>query len=183
MRASKCCFYHHFTGEGSWGMERECNLSQVIQLGSDDRIRSQVVQLRFLGSLEHLRFLGLQLLDSVNEAGCDMMVHNSLRGGEGGFHAYQFIDSANSCWCLLCESPETAQGGHSPGVWSSQRWHCVTFVCEACVISVPGRAGIVSPVGLHGVCPVFVLFNFLACCMAFVKSCYWRESRGVFGGD
>lgn len=78
-------------------MERECNLSQVTQLGSDDKIRSQVVQLRFLGSLEDLRFLGLQVLDSVNEAGCDRMVHDSLRGGEGGFHAYQFTDSANSC--------------------------------------------------------------------------------------
>ena len=40
------------------------------------------------------------------------------------------------------------------------------------MISVPGGAGIVSPVGLHGVCPVFVLFNFLACHMTFVKSCY-----------
>lgn len=38
-------------------MERECNLSQVTELGSDDKVRSQVVQLRFLGSLE--RFLGL----------------------------------------------------------------------------------------------------------------------------
>lgn len=45
-------------------------------------------------------------------------------------------------------------------------------VCEACVMSVPGRAGISSPVGFHGVCPVFVLFNFLACHMTFVKSCY-----------
>ena len=40
-------------------MERECNLSQATQLGTDAKIRSQVVQLRFLGSLEHLWFLGL----------------------------------------------------------------------------------------------------------------------------
>lgn len=65
MRATqwaKCCFYHHFTGEGGWDMEREGNLSTVTQLISDAKIWSQVVQcqsLRFLGSLEHLWFLGL----------------------------------------------------------------------------------------------------------------------------
>lgn len=44
-------------------------------------------------------------------------------------------------------------------------------VCKAWMIYVPGRAGVLSPVGLRGFALVFVLFNFLVY-MAFVKSCH-----------
>ena len=113
------------------------------------------------------------MLNSVSEAGCDRMVHDSL--GLRGWFSHSPIHRLSKH--LLIPSmrvPRNCTERSQPCRMklAEIRMTLSDHVCKAYMIHVPGRAGILSPVALRGVCPAFVLFNFLACYLTFVKSCY-----------
>lgn len=103
------------------------------------------------------------MLNATYEAGCDRMVHDSFRGLSGWFSRLSVYRLSKHLLSISMRVPSnTVQRRHSPAPWSSQRSRMMLsdHLCKACMMSVPGRAGILSPLGLHGLCPVFCLIFF-----------------------